>query len=144
MPGRLAIAIVDDNEPLTRSIAKVLASRQLDVEVYHTGESFLQQASRIEEFGCVLLDLRLPDLGGLEILSAIQDLEGCPSVLILTGHGDVPVAVEAMKMGVVDFMQKPFSNDTLLEAVERAMAATEGARDPEPSSGQGSIERESP
>lgn len=144
MPGRLAIAIVDDNEPLTRSMTKVLASRQLAVEVYHTGESFLQQASRIETFGCILLDLRLPDLGGLEILSAIQDFEGCPSVLILTGHGDVPVAVEAMKMGVVDFMEKPFSNEALLEAVDRAMAATEERRDPERSSGQGPAERETP
>lgn len=144
MPDGRVIAIVDDNEPLTRTIAKVLTSGHLAVEVFHTGESFLQQASRIEEFGCILLDLRLPDLGGLEILSAIQDLAGCPSVLILTGHGDVPVAVEAMKMGVVDFMQKPFSNETLLEAVNRAMAATEGARDPEPSPGRGPIERETP
>lgn len=135
-----AIAIVDDNQPLSRTIAKVLTNRHLAVEVFHTGESFLEQVGRIEEFGCILLDLRMPDVGGLEILSALQDLAGCPSVLILTGHGDVPAAVEAMRMGAVDFMQKPFANEALLDAVERAIAATERARAPIPPSRRGPVE----
>lgn len=132
------IAVVDDNQLFSRSVAKVLSSRQLSVEVFDTGKGFLGQIGRIDDFGCILLDLKMPEVGGLEILSALQDLAAPPSVLILTGHGDVPAAVEAMKMGAVDFMQKPFPSETLFDAVDRAITATRASRAARPLSHDGS------
>jgi two-component system response regulator DctR len=122
------VAIIDDDEVLGRSMAKVLVSRNLAAEVFTSGETFLEQTGRLEEFGCILLDLRMPNVGGLEVFSAIQDLPALPSVLFLTGFGDVPASVEAMKMGAVDFLQKPVASEDLVEAVERSIRATLAAR----------------
>lgn len=127
MSSGRSIALVDDNEALGRVITRFLVSARVEVDLFHSGEAFLQMA-RLDEWGCVILDLEMPGISGLGVLNVIKDVPGRPCVLFLTGHGSVQAAVSAMKLGAVDFLQKPYSNEELLAAVEKAIAETERTR----------------
>ncbi|MET3761552.1 response regulator [Sphingomonas sp. UYEF23] len=114
------IYIVDDDEPVRCSLLTLLTLRRdFDAECFVSGDAFLDAAPKLDP-GIVLLDLRMPGLTGLEVLATLRR-EALPFLcVIVTGHGNIAVAVEAMKRGAIDFLEKPYDHMTLLETVERA------------------------
>tara|TARA_R110000782_G_scaffold78293_5_gene156039 strand:- start:18737 stop:19474 length:738 start_codon:yes stop_codon:yes gene_type:complete len=115
------VHVVDDEESIRKSMSFLLRSARYRVQCWTSGVAFLKGASRAEP-ACVLLDIRMPEMDGLEVQAemAAQGM-GLP-VIVLTGHGDVTMAVKAMKAGAVDFLEKPFDRQKLLDAITRAFA----------------------
>lgn len=114
------IHVIDDDEPVRKSLAFVLDSAGHRARTYDSGEAFLAVAPGLAS-GCVVTDVRMPGMNGLELIRALQAIR-CPlPVIVMTGHGDVPLAVEAMKAGVVEFLEKPFGDDVFLNAVDLAL-----------------------
>lgn len=115
------IFLVDDDEAIRHSASFMLRHAGYAVKTYPDGISFLEQVSE-ENAGCILLDVRMPGMDGLAVQSALN-LRGINMpVIILTGHGDVPVAVEAMKGGAIEFLEKPYEKKALVNAIENAFA----------------------
>jgi len=115
----LHIHIVDDEPELLASLSLILRREGHDVHTFSTGEEFLAAAAELPP-GCVLLDLRLPDLDGLEVQHRLGELDTDHAVVLLTGFGEVPDAVSAMRAGAVDFLRKPYRRENLLDALGRA------------------------
>jgi two-component system, LuxR family, response regulator FixJ len=115
------VHIVDDEEGVRKSLAFLLTMSGFTVRVHESATGFLAVAPTIRN-GCLVTDLRMPDMDGVELLRNLKlaDLR-IPSIVI-TGHGDVPMAVEAMKAGALDFIEKPFEDELLIEAVKHAAA----------------------
>jgi len=121
------VHVVDDDASMRRSLARLLGGAGHDVALYATAEELLAAAGP-SLAGCILLDLRLPGSSGLELQDRLVE-RGCSApVVFLTGHGDVPASVRAMKRGAVDFLQKPVAADELLAAVASALARDAAAR----------------
>jgi two-component system response regulator FixJ len=111
--------IVDDDRAVAESTAFLLRTEGIETTVHGSGEAFLRGLAELEP-GCVLLDIRMPGMNGLELQRQLRE-QGCDMpVVIITGHGDVDSAVRAMKDGAIDFLQKPFSREELLAAVRGA------------------------
>jgi len=104
------IYVVDDDEAVLESLQSALTARGYDVRAFPDGEGFLGAIDG-SAFGCVLLDVRLPDLSGLEILQQLGERAPKLAVVMMTGHADVPIAVSAMKAGAADFLEKPVRAD---------------------------------
>ncbi len=117
-----AVYIVDDDPALRDSLATVLAHRGYDISVFPDGNSFLAALADTGE-GCVLLDVRLPDMSGIDVLARVAEAAPRLAVVMVTGHGDVPLAVAAMKAGAVDFVEKPVRVDALSPIIEAAIGA---------------------
>lgn len=113
------VHVVDDDEAVRRSVAFMLKTSGFRVLSYDSGTSFLKEVRSLEP-GSVLLDIRMPGLDGLEVQRALRDCGVLLPVVIMTGHGDVSLAVQAMKAGAVDFIEKPFEKPVLLGALEGA------------------------
>lgn len=113
------VHLVDDEESIRRSASFLLKTSGFEVRTYASGVEFLK-AVRHADPGCVLLDVRMPEMDGLEVQRALNARGVALPVIVLTGHGDVTTAVQAMKAGAVDFLEKPFEKATLLAALERA------------------------
>jgi two-component system response regulator FixJ len=113
------IHLVDDDDAIRRSAGFMLKTAGLRVRTYESGDALLKEASSLAP-GCILLDIRMPGMDGLEVQQALRDRGIALPVVIMTGHGDVTLAVQAMKAGAVDFIEKPFEKSVLLEAIERA------------------------
>ena len=127
MTASRAVHVVDDDASTRRSLARLLGGAGYEVALYATAEELLAAAGPSLE-GCILLDLRLPGASGLELQDRLLE-RGCTApVVFLTGHGDVPASVRAMKRGAVDFLQKPVAADELLAAVASALARDEATR----------------
>jgi two-component system response regulator FixJ len=127
MIARSTVFIVDDDPGVRKSLTWLLESVRLQVETYESAQSFLE-ACTPERPGCLLLDLRMPGMGGLELQQALS-AQGIPlPVIFVTGHGDVPAAVRAFKAGAFDFLEKPFSDHELLERIHEAIALDTDAR----------------
>jgi FixJ family two-component response regulator len=114
------VHVIDDDESALRATSRLLAARGYAVRVYPSAGAFL--AAVPSGPGCVLLDLRLPDLNGLEIQDRLNALDSTLSIVVVTGFGDVPKSVRAMKGGALDVLTKPVAPEVLLEAVEWALA----------------------
>ncbi|HMA70505.1 MAG TPA: response regulator FixJ, partial [Xanthobacteraceae bacterium] len=99
----------------------LLRSANLVVKTYDSGAAFLRTLSQIA-YGCIITDVRMPGLSGIELLRHLKDSDLKLPVIVITGHGDVPIAVEAMKLGAVDFFEKPFDGDKIIEAVQSALS----------------------
>lgn len=113
------VHIVDDEEPVRKSLAFMLTMNGFAVKMHQSAEAFLAFVPDVRN-GVLVTDLRMPDMSGVELLRNLGDLKiNIPSIVI-TGHGDVPMAVEAMKAGAVDFIEKPFEDTVIIEAIERA------------------------
>ncbi|WP_105382594.1 response regulator FixJ [Neorhizobium alkalisoli] len=113
------VHIVDDEEPVRKSLAFMLTMNGFAVRIHETASSFLQFAPSIRN-GVLITDLRMPDMTGVELIrKLLAEYANLPAIVI-TGHGDVPLAVEAMKAGAVDFIEKPFEDTVIIEAIERA------------------------
>ncbi len=120
MTDDLSVFIVDDDVSVRDSLQALLDALGYATDAYKSGVDFLEAASRIGK-GCVLLDVRMPKMDGLEVQAHLREARPDLPVVIVTGHGDVPMAVRAMKAGAVDFLEKPFAESILLECVERAL-----------------------
>jgi len=114
------VHVVDDDEAIRQSVSFMLRKAGYAVETYASGTAFLKSADR-GTAGCVLLDVRMPDIDGLEVQARLaQQGIGLP-VIMLTGHGDVTLAVRAIKAGAVEFLEKPFERLALIAAIEEAL-----------------------
>ncbi|AWB00760.1 response regulator transcription factor [Vibrio harveyi] len=113
--------IVDDEEPVLESMAFMLESYGYEVESFSSGIDFLNNAE-LSAPGCVLLDSRMPEMRGQDVHHVMNEKFSPISVIYLTGHGDIPMAVDALKDGALDFFQKPVDGNALVVAVDNAMA----------------------
>ena len=131
MPDRI-VHIVDDDEAVRQSLAFLLGSAGLTVRLYDSASAFLAGLSAVKS-GCLVTDMRMPDMTGIELLQQLRAKACRLPAIVITGHGDVPLAVEAMKAGAVDFIEKPFDQETFLHAVQAALERSfegEGREDP--------------
>jgi two-component system response regulator FixJ len=117
----LTVHVVDDDPAVRRSLERLLDAAGFHVFSYQSPAAFLNAASGLSA-GCVLLDIRMPGVDGLEVQARLNRLRVNLPVIVMTGHGDVPSAVRAMKAGAVDFLEKPFDDETLLNAIGGAFA----------------------
>jgi len=120
MQDNRIVHIVDDDEAVRQSLAFLLSSTGLAVRLYDSASAFLAGLASVKG-GCLITDMRMPDMTGLELLHQLRAKAcGLPAIVI-TGHGDVALAVEAMKAGAVDFIEKPFDQEAILTAVKAAL-----------------------
>ena len=115
--NQLLVHIVDDDPAIRRSVGFMLKTSGHKVEAYESGAELLKKCSELDQ-GCILLDIRMPGMDGLEVQQALQAKGVSLPVIIMTGHGDVTLAVKAMKAGAVDFIEKPFEKDALLSSLQ--------------------------
>jgi two-component system, LuxR family, response regulator FixJ len=120
------VHVVDDDESVRRSVGFTLKTSGYKVRSFASGSELLKDARALEP-GCILLDIRMPGMDGLEVQQALLDQGIALPVIIMTGHGDVPLSVKAMKAGAVEFIEKPFAKELLLSAVEEGFAALKRA-----------------
>lgn len=118
------VHIVDDEEPVRKSLAFLLTMTGFTVRVHESASSFLAAAKTIGK-ACLITDLRMPDMSGVELLEKLKETGASIPAVVITGHGDVPMAVAAMKAGAVDFIEKPFEDEALVEAIKRAASQLE-------------------
>lgn len=124
MSERKRIHLVDDEESVRRSTSFLLRTSGYDVDTYPSGVDFLQKVADAKP-GCILLDVRMPEMDGIEVQAELARRGVALPVIVLTGHGDVGTAVAAMKGGAIDFLEKPFERDALVEALERGFERME-------------------
>jgi len=120
------IAVVDDDEALRESLAWLLDSVGLTTLAFADGEAFL--AASAESFDTVLLDVRMPGLSGLQVQQRMLERGDIAPVIFMTGHGDVPMAVTALKAGAFDFIEKPFNHQQLIDVVQQALSESQHLR----------------
>ena len=120
MESDSVVHVIDDDEAMRESLSFLLKTTGLKVETYDSATAFLAVLAKIKS-GCVVTDVRMPDVSGIDLLRRLQELQVHLPVIVITGHGDVPLAVEAMKCGALDFLEKPFDDDALLGAVAAAL-----------------------
>ena len=113
------VHIVDDEEAVRNSLAFLLSGAGFAVRVHESATQFLAIASEISN-GCLITDLRMPDMDGVELLRRLRTSGDMLPAIVITGHGDVQMAVEAMKNGAIDFIEKPFSDEVLIDSITRA------------------------
>jgi len=121
------VFIVDDDEAVRDSLALLIRSVGLSVTTFSSANEFIETYDPSAE-GCLVLDVRLPGMSGLELQQKLSEDGADLPVVFITGHGDVPMAVRAMRRGAVDFLQKPFSDQDLLDRVQQALAEQSARR----------------
>ena len=126
----IVVHIVDDEEAVRNSLAFLLGTSGFAVRTHGSAASFLEVAGSIKH-GCLVTDLRMPDIDGVELLRRLKASGHMLPAIVVTGHGDVQMAVEAMKNGAIDFIEKPFADDVLLESISRAVDEASSKRDAE-------------
>jgi two-component system response regulator FixJ len=122
------VHIVDDEEPVRKSLAFLLATSGFTVRLHDSATSFLSVAGDIGN-ACLVTDLRMPDMSGVDLLAQLKAMNAMVPAIVITGHGDVPMAVAAMKSGALDFIEKPFEDEVLIEAIRRAAERITGKPD---------------
>ena len=124
MAHRGKVYVIDDDEAMRDSLDFLLGSADFSVSLFESAQQFLDALAGVD-FGCVVSDVRMPGIDGLELLKRLKASRSPFPVLIMTGHGDVPLAVEAMKLGAVDFLEKPFEDDRLIGMIDIALKQAE-------------------
>jgi two-component system response regulator FixJ len=114
------IHLIDDDEALRESVAFLLRAADFEVKGFSSAQAFLASLPD-SSLSCVITDVRMPDTSGIELIRRLKDLKVDIPVIVITGHGDVALAVEAMKLGATDFFEKPFNDDLLLASVRGAL-----------------------
>jgi two-component system response regulator FixJ len=122
MPVDDVVHVIDDDAAMRDSLAFLLRSADLVVKTYESAQAFLE-VRRHTVSGCVITDVRMPGMSGMDLLRRLRDLNSNLPVIVITGHGDIPLAVEAMKSGATDFIEKPFEDEAILEAVRHALVS---------------------
>jgi two-component system response regulator FixJ len=130
MAADAIVHVIDDDEAVRQSLEFLLRTSGMTARTYDSASSFLNVLPAIEG-GCVITDVRMPGITGIELLKRLGEMQIALPVIIITGHGDVPLAVEAMKYGAVDFLEKPYDDELLLGSVRAALdrAHQNAARD---------------
>src|SRR6188508_1384666 len=114
------VHVIDDDEALRDSLSFLLGTARLDVKTYESAEAFLSALPGVNS-GCIITDVRMPNMSGVDLLRKLNELQIALPVIVITGHGDVQLAVEAMKIGAADFIEKPFDDEVLLTAIKSAL-----------------------
>jgi len=120
MPLENLVHVIDDDDAMRDSLAFLLRSAKVEARTYESALAFLDTVNEISG-GCIVTDVRMPDMTGMELIRRLQELKITLPIIVITGHGDVPLAVEAMKCGAADFIEKPFDDDLFLAAVRSAL-----------------------
>src|SRR5665213_2023672 len=120
MADNAVVHLVDDDEDVRRSLAFLLGTAGLAVRVYESALTLLDRLGT-PQLGCIVSDVRMPGMDGIQLLQQLKEKNIILPVIIMTGHADVALAVEAMKAGAVDFIEKPFSDEVLLAAIHAAL-----------------------
>ena len=120
------VYVIDDDAAMRDSLNFLLDAANFEVALFESATNFLEVLPRLD-FGCVISDIRMPGIDGIELLRRMKLLDSRFPIVIITGHGDVPLAVEAMKLGAVDFLEKPFEDDRLIGIIEAAIRQNEPA-----------------
>jgi two-component system response regulator FixJ len=121
------VHIVDDEEPVRKSLAFMLTMNGFAVRIHESATAFLQFAP-VARDAVLITDLRMPDMTGVELIRNLASLQNKIPSLVITGHGDVPMAVDAMKAGAIDFIEKPFEDTVIIDAIGRAAAQLHNRR----------------
>lgn len=124
MSHKRKVYVIDDDEAMRDSLYFLLGSAKFNVTLYQNAQNFIDSISSLD-FGCVVSDVRMPGIDGIELLKRLKAARCMFPVIIMTGHGDVALAVEAMKLGAVDFLEKPFEDDRLIGMIETAIKQAE-------------------
>lgn len=126
MPSEAGIVhVIDDDEALRESLTFLLGAAGLQVEGHASAAEFVNGLPS-KRLGCIVTDVRMPGMSGIDLLRRLRELGIRVPVIVVTGHGDVPLAVEAMKFGAADFLEKPFDDEVLLASVRRALGQQAG------------------
>jgi two-component system, LuxR family, response regulator FixJ len=114
------VHVIDDDEAVREALTFQLGSAGIDVRTYDSAAGFLKVAPTVQA-GCIITDVRMPDISGIELLRRLRELKIAAPVIVITAHGDIPLAVEAMRIGATDFLEKPFEDEVLLASVRSAL-----------------------
>ena len=114
------VFIIDDDASVRKSLARLLRSAGFEVETFATAELFLER-EHYEGIGCIVLDVRMPGISGIDLQDELSKADYSMPIVFITGHGNIPMGVQAMKKGAVDFLAKPFDDEELLQAVREAI-----------------------
>lgn len=120
MQSDVVVHVIDDDEAARHSLAFLLGTAKIEVKTYESATAFLKTVADVKS-GCIITDVRMPEMSGLDLLKKLRELKISVPVIVVTGHADVPLAVEAMKFGAADFLEKPFDDQVLLAAVDSAL-----------------------
>jgi two-component system response regulator FixJ len=126
MSAESVVHVIDDDDAVRDSLEFLLRSADIEVVTHPSALAFLE-ALPGTSVGCIVTDVRMPDLDGIELLRRVRSGGNSVPVIVMTGHGDISMAVEAMKIGAADFLEKPFDDESLLSAVRAALATQEAA-----------------
>lgn len=121
MPVEGLVYVIDDDPAMRDSLDFLLGAAGLKARLFESAVSFLEALPTLEH-GCIVSDVRMPNLDGLELLRRLRESNKSLPIIIMTGHGDIPLAVEAMKLGAIDFIEKPFEDDRLIGTITTALS----------------------
>lgn len=138
MSDKPLVHIIDDEESVRRGASFFLKTSGYAVRTWESGVAFLKEV-RHAETGCILLDVRMPEMDGLEVQQQLNERGITMPVIVLTGHGDVGTAVKAMRLGAVDFLEKPFDTEALKDAIERAVERLASEKDVKVRAGEAEV-----
>jgi two-component system response regulator FixJ len=124
MPFESTVHVIDDDEALRDSLTFLLRTARLDVLSYPSATAFLEALPA--NLSCVITDVRMPGMSGIDLLRRLRERKISVPVIVITGHGDIPLAVEAMRIGAIDFLEKPFDDEVLIASVKAALRQKEG------------------
>ncbi|MBY4636495.1 response regulator [Sphingopyxis sp. XHP0097] len=124
MQNEPVVHVIDDDEGVRESLAFLLDCSEIATRTYESAMEFIDALPKVER-GCIVTDVRMPGMSGIELLSRLRALGVTDPVIVITGHADVPMAIQALHAGVSDFIEKPFSDEAILLAVRSALAKLE-------------------
>ena len=126
MPSeKMLVHIIDDDDGMRESLVFLLRTAQIEAAAFASAPSFLESLPD-SRLSCVITDVRMPEMSGLDLLRRLREMKIEVPVIVITGHGDIPLAVEAMKFGAMDFLEKPFDDEVLLASVRSALTRQQG------------------
>jgi len=125
MPFESTVHVIDDDEAIRDSLTFLLRTARLDVQSYPSAMAFLEALPEAN-LSCVITDVRMPGMSGIDLLRRLRERKISVPVIVITGHGDIPLAVEAMRIGAIDFLEKPFDDEVLIASVKAALRQKEG------------------
>jgi two-component system response regulator FixJ len=123
------VHVIDDDEAMRDSLCYLLESSDIEVRTYESAVQFLSRIGEVQG-GCIVTDVRMPEISGLDLVRELRERGVELPVIVMTGHADVPLAVEAMKAGALEFLEKPFEEEVLLNAVKLALRGGGAGQDP--------------
>jgi two-component system response regulator FixJ len=128
MPAPKAVHVIDDDDAMRHSMEFLLRSARYAVRTYESASAFLDRLASAEP-GCIVTDVRMPGMSGIELLQQLNERDADFPVIVMTGHGDIQLAVSAMKIGAADFLEKPFDDEVMLAAIRAALEREPGDDD---------------